>query len=100
MATFIDPTVSGSRRARQAPSRCCFKYDRGSAFFTFGEHHVARVDLGVSASNSAAIDCYEKLGFVRVGTWPKAIMTGSHTLDVLWMTVTRDRWARSTDKKQ
>jgi RimJ/RimL family protein N-acetyltransferase len=53
-------------------------------FFTFEDHHVDRVDLGVSASNSAAIDCYEKLGFVRVGTWPKAIMTGSHTLDVTY----------------
>jgi RimJ/RimL family protein N-acetyltransferase len=66
--------------------------------FTFDTHHVDRVDLGVSASNSAAIDCYEKLGFVRVGTWPKAIAAGSHTLDVMWMTVMRDRWARSGDQ--
>ena len=66
--------------------------------FTFDTHHVDRVDLGVSASNSAAIDCYEKLGFVRVGTWPKAIAAGSHTLDVVWMTLARDRWARSGDE--
>ena len=39
--------------------------------FTFDAHHVDRVDLGVSASNSAAIDCYDRAGFVRVGTWPK-----------------------------
>ena len=68
--------------------------------FTFDAHHVDRVDLGVSASNSAAIDCYEKAGFVRVGTWPKAIEVGSHTLDVVWMTLMRDRWARVSDKKQ
>jgi RimJ/RimL family protein N-acetyltransferase len=68
-------------------------------FFTFEKHHVDRVNLGVSSTNSAAIDCYEKLGFARVGTWPKAIITGSRTLDVLWMTITRDRWA-SSDKKQ
>jgi RimJ/RimL family protein N-acetyltransferase len=65
--------------------------------FSFGEHHVDRVDLGVSASNSAAIGCYEKLGFMRGGTWPNAIMVGSHTLDVLWMTITRDRWLRSNN---
>jgi RimJ/RimL family protein N-acetyltransferase len=68
--------------------------------FTFEEHHVDHVDLGVSSTNSAAIDCYEKLGFARVGMWPKVIITESHTLDVLWMTITRDRWARSSDKKQ
>ena len=68
--------------------------------FTFDAHHVDRVDLGVAASNSAAIDCYEKAGFVRVGTWPNAIEVGSHTLDVVWMTLMRDRWARVSDKKQ
>ena len=68
--------------------------------FTFDAHHVDRVDLGVSASNSAAIDCYEKAGFVRVGTWPNAIEVGSRTLDVVWMTLMRDRWARVSDKKQ
>jgi RimJ/RimL family protein N-acetyltransferase len=68
--------------------------------FTFDAHHVDRVDLGVSATNSAAIDCYERAGFVRVGTWPKAIEVGSHTLDVVWMSLGRDRWARSSDKKQ
>jgi RimJ/RimL family protein N-acetyltransferase len=65
-------------------------------FFTFDEHHVDRVDLGVLASNSAAIGCYEKLGFMRVGHWPKAIRAGSHMLDVLWMTITRDQWAPLT----
>jgi RimJ/RimL family protein N-acetyltransferase len=68
-------------------------------FFTFDEHHVDRIDLGVLATNSAAIGCYEKLGFMRVGTWPKAIMAGSHMLDVLWMTITRDQWG-SSDTKQ
>ena len=79
-------------------------HDRGVApdiakalSFTFDAHHVDRVDLGVSASNSAAIDCYDRAGFVRVGTWPKAIEVGSHTLDVIWMTLMRDRWARSSD---
>lgn len=55
---------------------------------TFDVHHVDRVDLGVSADNPAAIGCYEKLGFARVGLWPAAIMAGSHRIDVVWMTMT------------
>ena len=62
--------------------------------FTFDAHHVDRVDLGVSATNSAAIDCYERAGFVRVGTWPKAIEVGSHTLDVVSAATVLERVAR------
>jgi RimJ/RimL family protein N-acetyltransferase len=62
---------------------------------SFAQYFVDRVDLGVSANNSAAIGCYLKSGFVRGGTWPNAIVTGSSTVDVIWMTVTRDTWARS-----
>jgi RimJ/RimL family protein N-acetyltransferase len=60
--------------------------------FSFREHHVSRIDLGVSATNTGAIACYEKLGFTHVGTWPGGIMTGAGTIDVYWMTVMRDRW--------
>jgi RimJ/RimL family protein N-acetyltransferase len=63
--------------------------------FSFDQHFVDRVDLGVSATNSAAIGCYAKLGFRPVGKWPNAIVAGSSTLDVIWMTVTRDTWTRS-----
>jgi RimJ/RimL family protein N-acetyltransferase len=59
---------------------------------TFDFHHVDRVDLGVSANNLAAIGCYKKLGFAQVGSWQRAIMAGSHSIDVVWMTITRDRW--------
>jgi RimJ/RimL family protein N-acetyltransferase len=62
---------------------------------SFDQYFVDRVDLGVSATNSAAIECYAKLGFRQVGKWPKAIAAGSSILDVIWMTVTRDTWARS-----
>jgi RimJ/RimL family protein N-acetyltransferase len=62
---------------------------------TFNVHHVDRVDLGVSADNLAAIGCYEKLGFAKVGLWPNAIMAGSDSIDVVWMTVTRNRWTDS-----
>src|SRR5262245_55852461 len=37
--------------------------------FSFREHHVTRIDLGVSATNASAIACYEGLGFMHVGTW-------------------------------
>ena len=60
--------------------------------FSFREHHVSRIDLGVSATNTGATACYEKLGFTHVGTWPGGIMTGAGTIDVYWMTVMRDRW--------
>jgi RimJ/RimL family protein N-acetyltransferase len=62
---------------------------------SFDQYFVDRVDLGVSAANSAAVDCYSKQGFRIVGKWPDAIMAGSSTLDVIWMTVTRDTWTRS-----
>jgi RimJ/RimL family protein N-acetyltransferase len=66
-----------------------------SLLIAFDQYFVARVDLGVSATNSAAIGCYSKLGFRQVGIWPNAIVTGSSTIDVVWMTVTRDTWTRS-----
>ena len=59
---------------------------------SFDQYFVDRVDLGVSATNSAAIGCYSKLGFRQVGTWSNAIAIGSSTIDVVWMTVTRDTW--------
>ncbi len=61
---------------------------------SFDQYFVDRVDAGVSATNLAAIGCYAKLGFSQVGKWPNAIVAGSSTLDVIWMTVTRDRWDR------
>lgn len=66
-----------------------------SLSIAFDQYSVDRVDLGVSAANSAAIGCYAKLGFKQVGTWPNAIVAGANTIDVVWMTVTRDTWARS-----
>jgi RimJ/RimL family protein N-acetyltransferase len=67
--------------------------------FSFSQHHVSRIDLGVSASNSAAIACYEKLGFMHVGTWPGGIMVGAAKIDVYWMTVMRDQWSDSADSR-
>lgn len=61
---------------------------------SFDQYFVDHVDLGVSATNSAAIGCYLKSGFQQGGTWPNAIVAGSSVVDVIWMTVTRDRWAR------
>src|SRR5262245_52131688 len=62
---------------------------------SFTDHHVGRVDLGVSATNAPAITCYEKVGFTHGGTWPDAFVAGTSSIDVYWMTVTRDRWGRS-----
>lgn len=59
---------------------------------SFDQYFVDRVDIGVSATNSAAIGCYTKLGFRQVGKWPNAISAGPGTLDFIWMTVTRDTW--------
>jgi RimJ/RimL family protein N-acetyltransferase len=59
---------------------------------TFDVHGVDRVDLGASFNNIAAIGCYKKVGFAQVGLWPSAIIAGSHNIDVVWMTMTRDRW--------
>jgi RimJ/RimL family protein N-acetyltransferase len=64
---------------------------------TFDVHGVDRVDLGVSSNNIAAIGCYKKVGFAQVGLWPSAIIAGSHNIDVVWMTMTRDRWNESCD---
>ncbi len=68
---------------------------REAVSLSFVQHCVDRIDLGVSASNFVAIGCYTKLGFAQVGTWPNAIVTGSHSVDVVWMTLTRDKWVRS-----
>jgi RimJ/RimL family protein N-acetyltransferase len=62
---------------------------------SFRQHCVDRVDLGVSSTNLMAIGCYAKLGFAQVGLWSNAIVAGSRALDVVWMTLTRDRWAQS-----
>ena len=67
--------------------------------FSFRQHHVSRIDLGVSAGNSAAIACYEKLGFRHVGTWPDGIVVGPARIDVYWMTVMRDQWSDSADSR-
>lgn len=67
--------------------------------FSFRQHHVSRIDLGVSAGNSAAIACYEKLGFTHVGTWPGGIVAGATKIDVYWMTVMRDQWSDSADSR-
>src|SRR5262245_27059520 len=66
---------------------------REALSFSFVQHCVDRIDLGVSAGNVVAIGCYAKLGFAQVGMWPNAIVAGSHTVDVLWMSLTRDEWA-------
>jgi RimJ/RimL family protein N-acetyltransferase len=63
--------------------------------FSFRQHHVSCVDLGVSAANATAITCYEKLGFTHVGTWPGGIAAGTAKIDVYWMTVRRDQWSDS-----
>jgi RimJ/RimL family protein N-acetyltransferase len=65
---------------------------REAVSFSFEQHQVDRIDLGVSATNVAAIGCYSKLGFAQVGRWQKAISAGSSSIDVVWMTLTRDRW--------
>jgi RimJ/RimL family protein N-acetyltransferase len=60
--------------------------------FSFREHHVNRIDLGVSATNTKAIACYDKLGFTHTGTWPGGIAAGAEKIDVYWMTMTRGEW--------
>jgi RimJ/RimL family protein N-acetyltransferase len=67
--------------------------------FSFRQHHVSRIDLGVSAGNTAAIACYEKLGFTYVGTWPGGIVVGPTKIDVYWMTVTRHQWRDFADSQ-
>jgi RimJ/RimL family protein N-acetyltransferase len=69
-----------------------------SLLVAFDRYFVDRVDLGVSATNSAAAGCYAKLGFRQVGTWSNAIVTRSSTIDVVWMTMTRDAWTSSNQK--
>jgi len=65
---------------------------RAALSFSFAQHRVDRIDLGVSATNMVAIACYAKLGFAQVGNWPNAIVAGSRTIDVIWMTLPRDKW--------
>jgi RimJ/RimL family protein N-acetyltransferase len=66
---------------------------RQAVSLSFEQHHVDRIDLGVSATNLVAIGCYSKLGFAQIGRWPNAISVGSGLMDVTWMTLTRDTWA-------
>ena len=61
--------------------------------FSFRTHHLARIDLGVSQDNRAAIACYAKLGFEHVGTWTAAMMANKKLIDVYWMTITKENWA-------
>ena len=60
--------------------------------FSFGTHHVDRIDLGVAADNVAAITCYRRQGFKHVGTWPHAMDAGPTVIDVYWMTLSRAAW--------
>ena len=71
---------------------------REALSFSFVQHCVDRIDLGVSATNLAAIGCYAKLGFAQVGKWPNGLVAGSHPIDVVWMTMTRDKWERCDAK--
>jgi RimJ/RimL family protein N-acetyltransferase len=71
---------------------------REALSFSFVQHCVDRIDLGVSATNLAAIGCYAKLGFAQVGKWPNGLVAGSHPIDVVWMTLTRDKWERCDAK--
>jgi RimJ/RimL family protein N-acetyltransferase len=73
---------------------------REAVSLSFERHHVDRIDLGVSAANVVAIGCYSKLGFVQGGRWQNAIPVGSGTIDVVWMTLTRDRWAHINPSPQ
>jgi RimJ/RimL family protein N-acetyltransferase len=86
-----------NRRSHTAPAR-----NPACAIFGWrpidATRKIDRVDLGVSASNSAAIDCYEELGLARVGTWPDAIMIDKQMIDVVWMTMTREVWLCSREK--
>jgi RimJ/RimL family protein N-acetyltransferase len=66
---------------------------REAASFSFERHAVDRIDVGVSAGNVIAIGCYAKLGFAQVGRWQNAISVGSGTIDVVWMTLPRHKWA-------
>jgi RimJ/RimL family protein N-acetyltransferase len=63
--------------------------------FSFETHNVDRIDLGVAANNAPAIACYRKQGFAHVGTWLKAILVETVTIDVYWMTLTRAAWLSS-----
>jgi len=67
--------------------------------FSFRQHQVSRIDLGVSAGNTAAIACYGKLGFMHVGTWPDGIVVGAARIDVYWMTVMRNQWSDFADSR-
>jgi RimJ/RimL family protein N-acetyltransferase len=60
----------------------------------FSRHRVARINLGVSADNAAAIACYRRQGFAHVGTWPEAIETEVGAIHVYWMTLTREAFLR------
>ena len=67
--------------------------------YSFTEHRVHHVDLGVPTGNSAAIACYHKLGFVLIDTWPQAIASDGASLDVDWMRLTCTTWTAQTRKE-
>ena len=65
--------------------------------YSFTEHHVDRIDLGVASENAAAIDCYHGQGFRRVGKWPRAMEVAGKIIDVCWMTIDRKAWSTVRD---
>ena len=70
-----------------------------------------QMNLGVVITNKKAIRCYEKLGFIHVGTWNNARVGFSHakatdeteksslpTVSIYWMTILRSEWERRQSK--
>lgn len=91
LSTRLSRILVAPRQRRRGIASCMVAQ---ALMTSFEQYFVDRVDLGVSAANLVAIDCYAKLGFRRVGIWSNAIPTGAGNVDVVWMTVTRDTWAR------
>ena len=59
------------------------------AFEEYGFHHL---NLGVVSTNHAAIRCYAKIGFQKVGEWPDATPTPAGRVSIAWMMLCRANW--------
>jgi RimJ/RimL family protein N-acetyltransferase len=60
----------------------------------FEELGLRRIDLQVYDFNVPALECYERLGFVREGVLRQYVKVGDECWNLVWMAMLREEWTR------
>jgi RimJ/RimL family protein N-acetyltransferase len=66
----------------------------------FRELRMRRIDLRVYGFNTAAIQCYEKAGFVREGLLRKAQLIAGQYCDVVIMGILEEEWVDENQQQE